>query len=185
VVGANGGLYALRADEWRELPAGTIVDDLVASMRVVLAGRRVVYEPGAGGVEEAGGTAEEFRRRVRIATGNFQALGLLWPVLFRSDFSSFALWGHKVVRWSAPAWMLAGWLSCGALLDHPLHAAAFVGAPVVAALAWLLPGLRGAAFVRHFLAMNAALAVGFARCVAGRGTATWQRTGRTGVPRTA
>lgn len=185
IVGANGGLYALRADEWRELPPDTIVDDFLASMRVVLAGRRVVYVPTAVGVEEAGGTAEEFRRRVRIATGNFQSLRVLWPILFRPDFAAFALWGHKLVRWSVPAWMLLAWLACVPLLDRPIYAASFVAAPLVAVLAWLASGVRGAAFVRHFLAMNAALVLGFVRFAAGRGTATWQRTGRTGVPKTA
>ena len=38
VMGANGGLYLLRRNEWRPLPPDTIVDDFLVTMRVLLGG---------------------------------------------------------------------------------------------------------------------------------------------------
>ena len=47
MLGATGAIYALRRSLWRPLPPGTILDDVLAPMRAVLAGHRVVFEPAA------------------------------------------------------------------------------------------------------------------------------------------
>ncbi|RPJ79423.1 MAG: glycosyltransferase family 2 protein, partial [Acidobacteria bacterium] len=46
-VGATGAIYAMRKSLWQELPAGTLLDDVLAPMRAVLRGKRVVFEPAA------------------------------------------------------------------------------------------------------------------------------------------
>ncbi len=45
MLGATGAIYALRRSLWHPLPPGTILDDVLAPMRAVLAGHRVVFEP--------------------------------------------------------------------------------------------------------------------------------------------
>ena len=52
VMGANGGIYAVRKDLFPPLPAGTVVDDFVAALRVLAAGSKVAYEPEAVAHEE-------------------------------------------------------------------------------------------------------------------------------------
>ena len=42
-LGATGAIYAMRRSLWQPLPADTILDDVLAPMRVVLAGYRVVF----------------------------------------------------------------------------------------------------------------------------------------------
>src|SRR3989454_8647787 len=49
VMGANGGIYALRKHPFPPLPPGPGVDDLVAPLRVLAPGARGPYEPQAGG----------------------------------------------------------------------------------------------------------------------------------------
>src|SRR2546422_10418222 len=74
-MGANGGIYAVRKCLFPPLPAGTVVDDFVAALRVLAAGSRVSYEPEAVAHEEAAPDhANEYRRRVRIAAGGVRAL---------------------------------------------------------------------------------------------------------------
>ena len=43
-LGATGAIYAVRRALWRPLPADTLLDDVLAPMRVVLAGYRVVLQ---------------------------------------------------------------------------------------------------------------------------------------------
>ena len=47
MIGTTGAIYAMRRACWQPLPDGTILDDLLAPMRAVLAGWRVVFEPRA------------------------------------------------------------------------------------------------------------------------------------------
>src|SRR5919109_4292114 len=113
VMGANGGIYAVRKRLFPPLPAGTVVDDFVAALRVLAAGSEVRYEPEAVGHEEAAPDhAGEYRRRVRIAAGCFKALSqhrdLLSP---RHGFTAFALWSHKVLRWLVPHAMIVALLT--------------------------------------------------------------------------
>src|SRR2546428_8472533 len=66
VMGANGGIYAVRKDLFPPLPAGTVVDDFVAALRVLASGSRVSYAPEAVGPEEAApNPSKENRRRGR------------------------------------------------------------------------------------------------------------------------
>jgi cellulose synthase/poly-beta-1,6-N-acetylglucosamine synthase-like glycosyltransferase len=180
LMGANGGLYALKADAWRPLPEGTVVDDLVVSMRVLLEGRRLVWVPAALAVEETSPGPVERRRRVRIAAGNFQALPLLAPLLFGRGLVSFAFWSHKLLRWTGPLWMglllaASPWMAGG----RALLVLQFVGY-----LLALLPACwvaRLGAPMRAwctFASMNGAFVLGFIRHLRGRQTAVWQRTER-------
>lgn len=185
VMGANGGLYLLRAEEWRELPADTIVDDLLVTLRVVQRGRALKYAPDAVAREEAGDTSTEFRRRVRIATGNFRALHELWPILLQGGFTSFAFWSHKLLRWCVPVFLVTAFITSALLIGRPLFAAAFVMQVGGLAIACGLPRSRAGRLLGHFLAMNLALAIGFVRSLRSGRPAIWDRTVRTGEPRAA
>ena len=44
IVGSTGAIYALRRSSWRPLPDDTILDDVLAPMRAVLSGARVIFE---------------------------------------------------------------------------------------------------------------------------------------------
>ncbi|MBS1817932.1 MAG: glycosyltransferase family 2 protein [Acidobacteria bacterium] len=86
MLGATGAIYALRRALWRPLPPGTILDDVLAPMRAVLAGARVVFEPRACAFDVTSSNADaETRRKIRTLAGNVQILWfeprLLLPVL--------------------------------------------------------------------------------------------------------
>ena len=77
VVGATGAVYALRRAAWQDLPANAILDDVVAPMRAVLAGYRVVFEPRARAFDITPSNADaERRRKTRTLAGNYQLLRL-------------------------------------------------------------------------------------------------------------
>lgn len=183
LVGANGGLYVLRASLWQPLREDTIVDDFVVSMRPLLRGLRVVYEPRAVAVEETAPTPRgEWRRRVRIAAGNFQSLRELHPLLTRPSLSGLAFWSHKIFRWLAPFALLVMLMTSAVMASSSLVWAAVFASQVAfyaLAVAGRL-GLQGRlpSLARYFTEMNAALVVGLVRCLRGSQAAAWQRTPR-------
>jgi len=187
VVGANGGLYAIRRDLFTRLPPSTIVDDFVIALRLLDEGYEVLYEPAALAWEE---TTEdygrEFARRARIAAGNFQSLGLVPGLLspFRG-FPAFAFWSHKVLRWFAPALMLVALAANLLLLGQPFYRltlAAQLGFFALAGLGSLSVGpsllRRIAGVAYYFVTMNLAIVVGFWRFLRNSQAAAWERTAR-------
>lgn len=76
-LGATGAIYALRRDLFRPLPPDTLLDDVLAPMRAVLAGYRTVFNERAIAFDRTAPDAEaEARRKVRTLAGNFQILWL-------------------------------------------------------------------------------------------------------------
>ncbi|HUB06407.1 MAG TPA: glycosyltransferase family 2 protein [Myxococcales bacterium] len=183
VLGANGGLYAVRRRLYRPLPADTITDDFVIPMRLLASGHRVVYEPAAVAFEEAGATAAEFKRRARIGAGNLQALGFLralWRGPRRGVAAAFLF--HKLVRWLGPLWLTVALAGSLVLWSSPFfRGVLLVQLACYAAALWGSrphPGRlgRACALAHHFVAMNVALAVGAWRYLRGAQSAAWERT---------
>ena len=160
-----------------------LTDDLLIALQVVRKGYRVVYAPDAVASERASDSvALEFRRKSRIGAQNFNTLrfigGLLHP---RYGFAAFAFWSHKIVRWGVPFLLLALVLSSALLArGSALHLGVLLGGGVLGVLAaggWLLDrlGVRLGVFglPLYFVAVNAALLVGFIRFVMGTQSTTW------------
>jgi cellulose synthase/poly-beta-1,6-N-acetylglucosamine synthase-like glycosyltransferase len=109
-LGATGAIYAMRRELWQPLPADTILDDVLAPMRVVMAGYRVVFNDAARAFDRAAVDADaESRRKVRTLAGNYQIL-LLEPRLLL-PWRNPVWWqylSHKVGRLLVPfAWLAA------------------------------------------------------------------------------
>ena len=76
-LGATGAIYALRRSLWRPLPQATLLDDVLAPMRAVLAGFRIVFDERAIAFDRASAdAASEARRKTRTLAGNYQILAL-------------------------------------------------------------------------------------------------------------
>lgn len=107
-LGANGAIYAIRRELfWHAIPENTIVDDFVLGMKVREQGRRMLYEPGAVAEEELPATEHEWRRRIRIGAGDFQALVFCRRCLLpQYGVFAWSFWSHKVLRWFTPHLLL-------------------------------------------------------------------------------
>ena len=127
-LGATGAIYSLRRSLWRPLPANTLLDDVLAPMRAVLEGWRIVFEEQAVAYDRASAdAAAESRRKVRTLAGNYQILAqsprLLVPFL-NPVWLQYA--SHKIGRLLVP-WALVGAFiaSAGLALDSWIYAVAF------------------------------------------------------------
>jgi cellulose synthase/poly-beta-1,6-N-acetylglucosamine synthase-like glycosyltransferase len=188
MVGANGGVFAIRRDLFTPLPKFAIIDDFLISMQIRGRGYKVVYDPQAVAFEETGADArQEFQRRIRIGAGAYHALRYTWPMLLPSAGSVFfSYWSHKVLRWIAP-FALAGCLISAVLLAaRPFYLVCALAGLCAVAAAWYgyrkeLSGQRiGGLFAipYYFLSMNLALMLGFFRFLSGSQTSIWRRTAR-------
>jgi cellulose synthase/poly-beta-1,6-N-acetylglucosamine synthase-like glycosyltransferase len=189
VLGANGGLYAIRRILFGPLPPDTVTDDFVIPVRIAVRGWRVPFEPAAVAFEDTTEDArKEFGRRTRIGAGNWQALARVPDLLDpRTGFVCFAFVSHKLLRWATPL-LLALALLANVLLavapgawGYRLLLGAQLGFYALALAGWLGASgalRRAASFAHYFVAMNVALSVGFWRFVRGTQRAAWQRTAR-------
>lgn len=116
-LGATGAIYALRRRLWRPLPAETLLDDVLAPMRAVLAGYRIVFDERARACDTAApDAAAEARRKRRTLAGNYQILALE-PRLLAPFVNPVWLQyvSHKVGRLVVP-WALLALLAASAAL---------------------------------------------------------------------
>ena len=156
-VGVTGAIWAMRRSLWSALPAGLILDDVYAPMRIVLAGHRVAFvdEARARDLRPAS-RGHEYRRKVRTLTGVVQLCAWLPQVLnpFRNSiWLQFVF--HKLLRLLTPYLLLAVGVWAGLagvrwLVAKPALLAAGAIAVLLAAVALrsrakVLARLRGAA----------------------------------------
>lgn len=139
-LGATGAIYALRRSLWVPLPAETLLDDVLAPMRAVLRGYRIVFEERAIAWDRASVDAEaESRRKTRTLAGNYQIL-LQEPQLLVPGANPVWLQyvSHKIGRLVVP-WALLGALVSSILLAsaHWFYAAALTVQVVFYGLAGL------------------------------------------------
>lgn len=189
LLGANGAIYAIRRRLWMPLAADTICDDFLVAMNVAAAGYRLRYAPAAWAEEEMPQRiGEEYRRRVRIGIGNFQALFRHPEYLLHTGLATaFTYVSHKVLRWLAPHLLIVALLASAALATRSPLWLAFtllqLAGYALAAMCWrhsarggVLPALlRIPAFL---FALNWAFLVASVRFARGRFAATWASTPR-------
>ena len=186
MIGPFGGCYMLRSDLFDPIPPHFLVDDFFLAMRAFEKGAQALNDLEARCYEAVSHEiGEEFRRKARIAAGNFQNMGRFRHLWF-PPFSplQFAFFSHKVLRWLGPFFLfftvissfalaMQGFLFFQVLLGFEL--ALFIGLPlldrVLLALGIHRLWLR---HVRYFFAMNLALLAGFFRWLQGVRSGAWE-----------
>ena len=195
VVGAAGELFSLRRSLYEPVNARVILDDFIISMKVAQKGYRVIYEPGAFAAELPSFSIEdEQKRKVRIAAGGFQAMGMLKPSLnlLKNGRLAFLYISHRVLRWTlSPLCLVLAFVSSAIVFGStgsPLYGLLF-GAQALFYTAALLAPRRntgGAAgklmrLCYYFAFMNISVIQGFFRFIKGGQSAAWEKARRSNV----
>lgn len=181
VIGATGAIYAIRRALFHPLPAGSILDDVIIPMHVVLQGRRTIFDDSARAHDIVSkDLSQEWVRKVRTLAGNWQLLRLFPELLF--PWRNPCCWrfvSHKVMRLLVPA-ALGLMLVAGALLEGPFYQAATMLQLFFYALALTgaaVPASRSNRIVKlsyFFLVMNAVPVAGFWCWLSGRSASVWR-----------
>ena len=100
VIGADGSLFAIRRSLHRPVP-DDIIDDFFLSLAILCDGHRVVRAGDVRASELATTvSADEFRRKVRIACQAFNVHRLLRPRLAELHWTlRYKYLSHKLLRW--------------------------------------------------------------------------------------
>jgi len=181
IMGAEGGCYALRNSLFTKVPSNFIVDDFFITLSVINKGAAVIFNPAAICLEDVGDDpVGEYKRKVRISSGNFQNLFYFKKHLLR--FWSpicFTLWSHKVLRWITPSLLIISLLSSGFLV---LFNSFFLPLFVIQMFGFLVPVFNRylnfktplMLLISHFYSMNFALLEGFIKFISGIKSSVWQ-----------
>ncbi len=181
-VGVTGAVSAVRRSLFRPVPPGTLLDDVYWPLCVVLQGARVVHDERALAFDRLPDRArDEFRRKVRTLSGNFQLLTRLPAALlpWRNPVW-FQFVSHKLLRLVVP-WALLALLAINLFLPGLLYGmllAAQAGGYLVGLLGlWRPVGrrLRLASAGASFLVLNAAAWLAFWVWVSGRAGRSWRK----------
>jgi cellulose synthase/poly-beta-1,6-N-acetylglucosamine synthase-like glycosyltransferase len=188
MMGPFGGCFAIRKELFKPIPNNFLVDDFFLNMIVLENGYLAINNPSAKVYEDVSNNLGiEYRRKIRIATGNFQNLKrfrkLLWPPWSGTSFSFLS---HKVIRWFGPFLLIVLFFSLAYLSSlKSSYLAGFIGILTfffIPVLDHFLKKLRihisFFRFITHFCAMNLAMFVGFLRYGKGVKTNVWQPTKR-------
>ena len=184
VIGAEGGCYALRKASYLNIPSHFIADDFFITCHVLSTNGKILFENSAIVHEDASAeTKGEFRRKARIATGNFQNLAY-FKKLLRNPFSKigFAYISHKVLRWLTPFFFLINSICCAFLAADKSLFEYILAVELAILFSPMLNTLFGKMGIKikplisasHFVVMNRALFVGFVRYCKGVTSSVWQ-----------
>lgn len=105
LIGANGGIFAIRKNLYTEIPDKyAVTDDLFLSLSILRQKFKFLYAYDATASEEIPQEMiYEFKRKLRFASTNFQTLFYFKDLLFSKNILlSYAFWSHKVFRWFSP-----------------------------------------------------------------------------------
>jgi biofilm PGA synthesis N-glycosyltransferase PgaC len=196
VVGAAGELFSLRRDLYEQLPHTVILDDFVLSLKTAGKGYPIRYEPEAYAMElPSFSLKDEEKRKVRIAAGGFQAIGMLLPLLafWKNPRLSFLYISHRVLRWTlSPLCFILAFISNAVLafFDPGIIPKIFFTGQLLfygtAILASLLPALQTrsklARLTYYFVFMNVSVIRGFFRFLRRKQAGTWERSRRAQFP---
>ena len=188
LIGANGGVYAIRRDCFQPLRPDTIIDDFVIAMNIGVAGQGLRYISSAIAYEDTpGDILDEYYRRVRIGIGNYQALFRHPQYLLDGPLAlRFTYFSHKVLRWLTPHLLLVALFCSVALMLESsfyyiaaiLQLAGYVAALVIFMTRNYIPWPRPLFSAMFFAALNWAFLVGFKRYLFADYRGSWRRTER-------
>ena len=105
-VQASGALYAIRRELVESIPKGLLADDMYIPLMAVRSGKRIVLERSVIAYDRPEDTdQEEFWRKVRTLTGNYQLVRLApWLLTFKNPIL-FEFVSHKMLRLFMPIFL--------------------------------------------------------------------------------
>lgn len=180
IPGPSGGCYAIRKELYTSIPDNFIVDDFFIGFNIVIKKFNTIFNKQAICYENiTTNWIEEFKRKTRIATGNFQNLWYFKKYalnIFSTIGIVFVL--HKIIRWKTPFLLLIIYYIL--LLKFTLFTLLVtLFLPIIDVILFTF----GATFkplrsFHYYIVMNIAVFIGFLKFCKGVKTNVWQPTTR-------
>ncbi|HEY3499063.1 MAG TPA: glycosyltransferase family 2 protein [Polyangiaceae bacterium] len=183
MVGVSGSIYAIRSEDFDELPADVLLDDMFVPLSVARGRKAIVLSPEAEAYDEAADDEREFGRKVRTLAGNYQLLAKMpWLLVPGMNPVWFQMVSHKLLRLVCPwALVLLFATSLGMAFApglSPIDVAVWRAFALAQGFFYGLAALgaragRAGVVARTFVVLNAAAVVGLWRFLRGSQAVTW------------
>jgi len=187
-LGVFGACYAIRKKDFEQVPEHLLVDDLYTSLDCMSKKKHVIYSKEAIVFENVTPEIkEEFRRKKRIATGDFQVLKIFIKYLFLPfTKTGFCFISHKVIRWIGFFLLFSVLLLNIPLANEHIIYTILMFSQLFFYLSPLIDKclrkfkiqIIPLRFVTHFVYMNIAMFIGFITFIKGVKTNVWEPTKR-------
>lgn len=188
MMGPFGGCFALRNKLFTKVPLNFLVDDFYICMQVIKKGFKAINNIDAEVYEDVSNNLYiEFKRKIRIATGDFQNLAqfasFLWPPYTGLAFSFLS---HKVLRWIGPLILIIAAICLCVMAFfskfYMILAIIYMFSFFIPFIDILLKKIRIhniiLRFITHFYTMNLALLIGMFKAIKGVKSNVWKPTQR-------
>lgn len=190
LMGTFGACFAMRASAYKEVPSNFVVDDFYLTLKVLESGKGAISELDALCYEVfPEDIREEFRRKTRISSGNFQNLSAFKHLLNPFKKIGFVLISHKAIRYVGPFLMI---ISCLSAVGLYFLGIVWMKYLLIAMIIWyfLIPAVdyfldKTSNFktgilrsIRYFNLMNVALLLGYNKYRNGIKSNAWEPTKR-------
>lgn len=180
-IGATGAIYAIRKKLFHELPAATLLDDVLTPLNIVLSGYRLVFDNKAIAYDYVSkNVQQEWKRKVRTLSGNWQMLTLCPSIL--NPFHTRLFWqffSHKLARLLIPYCLIVLFFSsiAGKGTLYSVFTFLQICFYLTALIASLFPRVRQNSLMRlcyFFCVLNLAALLSFWIWVSGRCENIWK-----------
>jgi cellulose synthase/poly-beta-1,6-N-acetylglucosamine synthase-like glycosyltransferase len=188
MMGPFGGCFAIRKELFSKVPLNFLVDDFYICMKVIEKKFKAINSLEAKVYEDVSNNLYvEFKRKIRIATGDFQNLAqfasFLWPPHTGLAFSFLS---HKVLRWIGPLFLITAAIMLAILAFSSMF---YMVLALLYSFSFLIPfidillkklGIHNIIlrFITHFYTMNLALLLGMFKAIKGVQSNVWKPTQR-------
>jgi poly-beta-1,6-N-acetyl-D-glucosamine synthase len=188
LIGANGGIFAIRRNLFRQLPTEKpITDDIFITLMIIQQNFKFSYEYDAWALEDVGREIiHEFKRKTRFAATNFETMFYFKDlILNRNVLLSYAFWSHKILRWMTPIFLILIFFLNVLLFNGVIFQISLYVQLFFYFLSFIGFFQRKAKFKNkiftipfYFLMTNFAMLIGMMNFILKRQTAFWQSTPR-------
>lgn len=186
LIGATGGIYAIRASLFMEFPDDKLImDDFWQALNIARQGYAVVYNEQALAYEFASiSLRDEITRKIRIGNANYNVIPKILDLLSPAKgMIALNLWSHKILRWFVPFFMMIALITNIFLVAESGNTFFIVllGTQTLfylfAILGFILKR-RPFTLFSYLCAINYSLIIGFWRSLMRHGQKSWTRVQR-------
>lgn len=188
MIGAFGACYAIRKACYSNIDKNILMEDFFLTMQTLTKRKKAILELNAICYEDVSNKLnEEFRRKARISTGNYQNLKHFRKLLCSNIRGlSFSFISHKVLRWLGPFFLILLYISSAYIMnDKNIYWYCWMLQNILFGLILTDSFFRlfkinivFLRFITHFYSMNVALLLGFFNYLKGVESGVWQPTKR-------
>ena len=182
-MGAAGELFAVRMSHYLPAPSNALLDDFMMSMLILKDGHRIAYTNEAYATEYgSASTAEESKRKRRIAAGGLQSIWWLRSLMnpFAYPKVAFQYVSHRVLRWSITPLALFALFPLNLLLLFASGSLIFFYLPALTGHILKVSGRRNKLLYIpcYFLFMNLNVFLGIGYLMSHKDSGTWEKSRR-------